>query len=129
MSVTAALAVGCGSDDSSAPPITALRSVEEWCTTLDQTLPALSSPSPNGREIEYIDMYVARYDVLSRDTPGVPASAIAAAAEFRDAFVDLRDDVEAGTPLSTLLADNWAKTGHIWVAGTRLSDEASVICP
>ena len=95
----------------------------------NEPLPALSSPNPDGHEIEYIDMYIARYDLLSRETPGVPTSATAAATESRRALVELRDAVDSGTPLSSMLAENYANSGELFAVLTKFGDEASAICP
>ena len=45
------IVTGCGSDESGPSP-TALGSLTEWCAALHDSLPALSSPNPDGHILE-----------------------------------------------------------------------------
>jgi hypothetical protein len=132
--------IGCGGESAGAP-VDALDGLDQWCAAIEDTsLPALSSPNPDGHEVEAIEEHIAHWDLLSRDTPGVPETATAAAAASREALVRLRDAVQSGEPLSSLLAEqytNWvdgnesltAPGADLFVTATKSGTEASAICP
>ena len=97
---------------------------------LREDLPALSSPNPDGRELEVLDMYIERYDSLAAGGEGVSVAASTAMSKFADAFRGVRRRLEAGESLPDVLA---AMVGdpdsELVVAGTVASEQGAMVCP
>jgi hypothetical protein len=130
------LFVGCGDPDSagtdstvSSATTTTLPTLSEWCATYQLSLPALSSPNPDGHELEVLELYVARYSLLAGGAPGVPASATSAMADLARAYGAIRDRVAAGERLPDVLTEAFANDqSDLIVAGTKVDAEVTAIC-
>ena len=95
---------------------------------MNEPLPALSSPNPDGHEVEYLDQYIARYELLSHGAPGLPDGVTDAAGRFRDSFIALRARVESGQSLSELLANDFATNGDLFTAGQNFDLAVARLC-
>ena len=129
------LFIGCGdSGDGSAVVSTtsnvpALSTLAEWCSTFGESLPALSSPNPAGRELEVLDVYVARYDLLALGAPGVPESAKGAMGQLSGAIAAVRDRVADGEQLPVVLAEAFADDqSDLLLAAAAADVEAAAVC-
>lgn len=130
------LIVGCGDPDSagtdstlSSATTSTLPTLSEWCATYQLSLPALSSPNPDGHELEVLELYVARYSLLAGGAPGVPASATNAMADLARAYGTIRDRVAAGERLPDVLTEAFANDqSDLIVAGTKVDAEVTAIC-
>lgn len=130
------LIVGCGDPDSagtdstlSSATTSTLPTLSEWCATYQLSLPALSSPNPDGHELEVLELYVARYSLLAGGAPGVPASATNAMADLARAYGAIRDRVAAGERLPDVLTEAFANDqSDLIVAGTKVDAEVTAIC-
>jgi hypothetical protein len=130
------LFVGCGDTDSvgtdstvSSATTTTLPTLSEWCATYQVSLPALSSPNPDGHELKVLELYVARYSLLAGGAPGVPASTTSAMADLARAYGAIRDRVAAGERLPDVLTEAFADDqSDLIVAGTQVDAEVTAIC-
>ena len=138
--VASALASGCGDDDSgggtgsttesTGEVVTSLPSTTAWCATYQESLPALASPNPDGRELEVLDLYVARYRLLAAGAPEVPASAVDAADRLAAAYATIRQRVADGEELPAVLQEEFADdNSELIVAGSAFDEEAGRVCP
>ena len=106
-----------------------LSSVAGWCSAYRESLPALSSPNPDGKELEFLDLYVARYTLLGGDTEGVPSSATTAMQRLAAAYAAIRQRVAAGEQLASVLQSIFADPqSELILAGTAVDDEVAKIC-
>jgi hypothetical protein len=126
--VPVVLVTACG--DVESPSASSEATLEGWCATVEETLPALASPNPDGRELEVLDLYIDRYEQLAEGRQGVPASASTAMGDLAGVFRDVRDRVVSGEPLPAVLSELWgdAESGLLR-AGSVASEEAAAICP
>jgi hypothetical protein len=130
------LIVGCGDPDSAgtdstvpSAPTTTLPTLSEWCATYQLSLPALSSPNPDGHELEVLELTVARYSLLASGAPGVPASATNAMADLARFFRVIRDRVADGERLPDVLMETFANDqSDLIVAGTKVDAEVTAVC-
>lgn len=125
----------CGDDDdgsgasSSASPPPSLASVDQWCEAYAEVLPA-ATPNPDGRELEVLDLQIARAETLAAGAPGVPPETVAAAGDVLAGIVGMRQRVADGEALPDVLQDVYADPDSpFMVAGQAVDDGAAEICP
>jgi hypothetical protein len=126
----------CGDDDSTTDITAPLESLSQWCTALDVPLPMLPSATPDGTdsetrvdELEIVDLYVGRYELLSAQTPGVPEAAHVAAGDLARAFASLREQARSGKSVQSVLADSIAdRDSDLFVAGVAFDRAVSDAC-
>jgi hypothetical protein len=126
----------CGDDDSTTDTTVPLESLSQWCTTVNEPLPTLPSPNSDGNEseildleLEILDLYVARYELLSTQTPGVPDAANATAVDLARAFASLREQTSSGESVQSVLADILAdQDSDLMVAGAAFEEAVSRAC-
>jgi hypothetical protein len=127
------LATACGDGDQGAgsdPTASALGSTEMWCERLAEDLPVLASPNPDGHELEYLDLHIARADALAAGAPGVPAAATDAAGEIAATLAEIRERVADGEALPSVLQDVFSDSDSTFMGAAEvLDDEAATICP
>ena len=107
----------------------ALPTLTDWCDLYEEPLPALASPNPDGRELEVLDVYVARYTVLATGAPGVPAETSSAIDAFVSEVVDVRGRVESGEELADVLALAASdQQAGLWAAGALVEEQVATLC-
>lgn len=114
----------CGGGESS--PVVA--SVSDWCLLYSEPLPALSSPNPDGQEIETLDTYIDRYSLLSDGATGVSQDLIDGAERFRISIEGVRDKVSEGASLQSVLAEEFGQNGELVTSGEALQATADGVC-
>lgn len=133
-------AAACGGDDddggggrssaASDPSSTSLLTADAWCERYAEDLPVLASPNPDGHELEYLDLHIARADALAGGAPGVPSTASDAAGEIAEALTEVRRRVADGEALPEVLQDVFGEPdGALIAAGQAVDDGAAETCP
>lgn len=118
---------GCG--ETPVQTETALEDKDAWCALARESLPALSSPNPDGFELEVLGLHVERYQTLAGGASGVPESAASAMGMFSVTFEEVRARFVLGESLPTILKDAYShQESGLWLAGTRASEELTNVC-
>jgi len=132
--------VACGDDGDGAsstapePSASSPLTTDDWCERYAEDLPALASPNPDGHELEYLDLHIARADALAGGAPGVPSTATDAAGEIAGTLTEIRRRVAGGEDLPDVLADVYGDLygdpdSAFMSAGRTIDDDAAEICP
>jgi len=126
--LVANMVVGCGQDDGESA-FDSFSSRDAWCATYHESLPALSSPNPDGQELTLLDLYIARYSQLGVGAPDVTSSAAAAMLRLASSFTAIRDRVTGGEELSDVLAESFGdEDSELVQAGEAADSEATAVC-
>ena len=121
--------LGCSPVDELTDDPGALPTLTDWCDLYEEPLPALASPNPDGRELEVLDVYVARYTVLATGAPGVPAETSSSIDAFVSEVVDVRTRVESGEELADVLALAASdQQAGLWAAGALVEEQVATLC-